>query len=276
MIERFRIAFDYLFRSRLEQYEAIVRKALAERYRVLPVRDALKAIQAGEEKLLILRHDVDHFSPGLAGMIEVERRCGVKGTYYFRWATARQEDIALAAGEGHEVSFHYETLGTLAEGEGLTSADQIDEAVWHRCGDVLCDELARFRSQTGLPCLTIASHGAKRNRLLGLANAEILQRVPGLHRRLGIELEVYDPDFLATLDSHLSDTQWEINDGYRYGLNPLDVIGRQSRIQLLVHPHHWAFSPRVRAQRVVKALLKGRGTDPTPFGYAELLRSSGA
>ncbi len=91
---------------------------------------------------------------------------------------------------------------------------------------------------------------------------------------MGIELEAYDRSYRGKFDCYISDTQWEINDGFRYGRHPLDALSEGiPHIMMLSHPNHWAFTPRPRLRRTIKCLLLGQVSDPTPFPEADRLRA---
>jgi hypothetical protein len=269
---RLGLAADYLFKSRLDEYEAILAAAIGSGFTVCPVEASLGEFAANTSRVLVLRHDVDAFSPGFEGMLEVEERFGVRSTYYLRWSTYRQTDVDRALAAGHEVSLHYETLSDLATRRGLRHAAEVDDAVLDECADAIEEEVRRFRSLSGAPCRTLASHGAPWNRSSGVSNAVLFERVPGLGRRLGVDLEVYEQRYLGEFDLHISDSPWEVNGGYRYGIHPLEAIERFERISFLTHPNHWRFAPRVRCRRVVKCLLRGGVKRSERFHYEDHLR----
>lgn len=269
---RLGLAADYLFKSRLDEYEAILVAAIGAGFTVCPVEASLGEFAANTSRVLVLRHDVDAISPGFEGMLAVEERLGVRSTYYLRWSTYRQTDVDRALAAGHEVSLHYETLSDLATRRGLQHATEIDDAVLAECSDELEEEVRRFRSLSGAPCRTLASHGAPWNRSSGMSNAVLFERFPELGRRLGVALEVYEPRYLGEFDLYISDSPWEVNGGYRYGIHPLEAIDRFERISFLTHPNHWRFASPVRCRRVVKCLLRGGVTRSERFHYEHCLR----
>jgi hypothetical protein len=269
---RLGLAADYLFKSRLDEYEAILVAAIGAGFTVCPVEASLGEFAANTSRVLVLRHDVDAISPGFEGMLAVEERLGVRSTYYLRWSTYRQTDVDRALAAGHEVSLHYETLSDLATRRGLQHATEIDDAILAECSDELEEEVRRFRSLSGAPCRTLASHGAPWNRSSGMSNAVLFERFPELGRRLGVALEVYEPRYLGEFDLYISDSPWEVNGGYRYGIHPLEAIDRFERISFLTHPNHWRFASPVRCRRVVKCLLRGGVTRSERFHYEHCLR----
>ncbi len=65
----------------------VVKDALDRNYEVISLRDYIEENYDKSKKLLILRHDVDHFSNGTKMMFEVEKKYGVKSSFYFRNST---------------------------------------------------------------------------------------------------------------------------------------------------------------------------------------------
>ncbi len=274
MIRRLILAGKYLFDSRIGEYHRILEKGLKRGYTFCSVEDSLSHLKSGCERLIVLRHDVDQRSPGVQAMAEVEERLGVHATYYFRWRTL---DIGLAQrlfSAGHEVSYHFETIAEYAELLKICRIEQLSLFNYQsRCLSLLEDQLNRFRQLTQLPCRTLASHGAPLNQILGVSNATLLQSNSD-RQRLGIILEAYNSDYLKQFDAYISDTQMEINDGFRYGLNPSDAMNQSiSRIVFLSHPNHWAFSTRTKIRRVAKVVLFRQISDNAPFAYSKILRN---
>ena len=87
----------------------------------------------------------------------------------------------------------------------------------------------------------VASHGDFLNRRLELNNWAIL-RDPVFRAEMGIQLEPYDPDFLATITSYHRDapppTVW-------YHGDPVAAIDRGEPVMYtLVHPRPWRVNRR--------------------------------
>jgi hypothetical protein len=274
-MRRIRLALRYALGSRLDEYYRILKAALDANYTVCSVEQSLQELEAGTQRLFVLRHDVDQSSPGVRAMAAMEAKLGVASTYYFRLTTLDRRDANLAKSLGHEVSLHYETIADYAADHAISDRTTLlagDHLA--RCGERLRHDLDRFRSEIGTPCLTIASHGALLNRQLGVANRVLIESLPELAAQLGIKLETYDRTYLGKFDCYISDTQWEINDGFRYGCHPLNALSEGiPRIMMLSHPNHWAFTARMRLRRTIKCLLLGQITDSTPFAEADRLRA---
>ena len=274
-MKRVHLALRYAFASRLDEYDRVLTAALDAAYTVCSVEQSLRELEAGTERLFVLRHDVDQRSPGVRAMAAMEAGLGVVSTYYFRLTTLDPSDLEAVMAQGHEVSLHYETIADYAAENSISDrATLLAGDHLARCGARLARDLDRFRSETGTSCGTIASHGSPLNQQLGVANTLLFESLPDLAAQLGIELEAYDRAYLGQFDCYISDTQWEINDGFRYGRHPLDALSeRIPRIMMLSHPNHWAFTPRTRLRRTIKCLLLGQVSDPTRFAQADRLRA---
>jgi hypothetical protein len=71
-----------------------------------------------KNKVVILKHDVDKLPKNALRMANLEKRLGIKTSYYFRTIDRVYDEsiIEKIAGLGHEVSYHYEDL-TIAKGD---------------------------------------------------------------------------------------------------------------------------------------------------------------
>lgn len=277
-MRRLRLATMYAFGSRLQEYRRILATALQCGYNVCSVEQSLQILQQEPERLFVLRHDVDQRSPGVVRLARIEAELGVSATYYFRKCTLDMEEVEEVRKFGHEVSFHYETIADYAiehrivERKVMASKQHMEQ-----CADRLEKDLQWFRGAVDAPCRTLASHGAPMNRQLGLPNRLLFEWFCDLHERLEVLAETYDRSYLGRFDCYISDTQMEINDGFRYNQHPLTAIANQiPRIMMLTHPNHWAFALDTRVRRVIKCLVLGVQRDSSVFAEASRLRNGRA
>lgn len=264
----------YIRNRRIEHYSEALEAALSSGYQLCSLEKSQHLIADGTEKIVILRHDVDQPSPGVRAMHDVEQRLGVNSTFYFRWKTVSADIMTEIASAGSEVSFHFETVADLAAERAWRSReDLLRDGGMKLAEDRFLADLDRFRTAYGVPCRTVAGHGHVLNRVCQTLNNEILW--PGGVDRdsAGLLAEAYDPDYLAQINTYVSDTVLEINGGFRYGRNLLDAVAaRSSRILFLTHPNHWAFATPVRLRRIVKIMLRGAALIDDRFAYADCLR----
>lgn len=268
------LCWAYVRNRRVAHYEYMLGEALEEGYTLCSLEKSIDLFAKGQEKIVVLRHDVDQPSPGARAIFEAEQRLGVNSTFYFRWKTVSKALMAEMKAAGNEVSLHYETVADLAaEQRWQSRGDLLDAGGMDLAGIRLLKDLQRFRSDYDVPCRTVAGHGHVLNRTCQTLNNEILWP-GGLDREeAGLQAEAYDPSYLKELDVYVSDTQLEINGGFRYGRTLHDAIAEgSSRILFLTHPNHWDFSARVRFRRVAKIILRGPATNSGRFAYEDWLR----
>jgi hypothetical protein len=70
-----------------------------------------------EERVVILRHDVDLMPGNSLRFARIQADLGIKGTYYFRAVKESWDEdiIKEIAALGHEVGYHYESLTTVSK-----------------------------------------------------------------------------------------------------------------------------------------------------------------
>lgn len=260
-MNRIKTIWDILKNKRLDEYELILSLAIQHGYVVCSLRDYFRDINENKEfnkRYLVLRHDVDRRAHGTRIMFNIERKYGVKASYYFRHSTLDYEMMIEMEGCGFESSFHFETIADqVREKPWLSSHPKAIEESFPDLLERLRKDLSVIRERTGCPCVTIAAHGAPENRALGMPN-NLLTRMAGSYGLLGIDVEAYDKSLLETISCYVSDSSVEVNDGYRYGLNPLDAIKRgEKTIMFLTHPEHWHLTPKRIGKKLAKVALYG-------------------
>ncbi|HJH25353.1 MAG TPA: hypothetical protein C5S37_00965 [Methanophagales archaeon] len=71
----------------------------------------LEGKKNNNNKLVVLRHDIDRKCGNALRMAELEHELGIQSTYYFRFPyTFKPEIIGKIHDLGHEVGYHYEVL----------------------------------------------------------------------------------------------------------------------------------------------------------------------
>ena len=258
-MSRLQLFIKYLKNNRLLEYEQIIKKALQNGYEVISLRDFVLKNYDSSKKLFILRHDVDHFSSGTRAMFEIEKKYGVKSSFYFRNSTFEPKLMRAIEAYGSEASLHFEPVADFVKANGIKSKEELEKVKnWkQRCLNILKSDLERFRNLLGIECLTIASHGEYENRLVGIPNNYLTESKES-YKYLDIKLEAYNKDFISQISCYISDVPIEINSGYRYGVTPFEAIEKkESFILFLTHPNHWHYSPWKQFKKLVKALLKG-------------------
>lgn len=240
------------------RYEKIIKLGLEKGYQVISLRDYVRKNFDPSQKLLILRHDIDEKSIANYKMFAIEKKYGVKASYYFRICTIDPQLIKAIENYGSEASLHYETIAEFAGARNIQKKETLFKSDFQeKCMEVLKTDLEKFRIIYNAPCETIASHGHLVNRKLGVTNHFLTEDLKA-YEFLNIKLEAYNEDFLQNvITCYISDFGLlDINDGYRYGKSPIEAITEEEKcILFLSHPHHWYFSKFERIKKITDCLL---------------------
>ena len=236
-------------KSRLNEYRELLLFARDEGYILTSLIEWHRNYRQNGQRVLILRHDVDIDPEGAAKMYAIEKSLGARATYYFRWKTVSEALVHKMRRDGFEVSLHYETLATYCKKHHIKDAKKVTDTVMKTCFNLLEEEISRFKKQFG-DIQTIASHGDKRNRILGIPNHVILKY--GNLADLDIQFEAYDPEITMLFDAYISDSSITNNFNWKYGLTPQEAIrSHLTTICLLTHPEHWNFNFKKNMKTII-------------------------
>jgi hypothetical protein len=250
-----RLHGDYLQRERLDDFQTLLRGALERGYRTMPL-SAFADLTAAEpprtdDRILLLRHDVDTDVGRARRMWEIERRLGVVGSYFFRrstWDVGFMHELAAA---GCDVGYHYEELATVIKERGAASASEA-RALLGAARDRLRTTVPELRARTGLALDVFAAHGDFANRVVGVSNVEVLFDA-GLRSELGVRLEAYDVEaqVAARSSDGIPPRGWRPED-------PMQAVRRGERVvAVLLHPRSWGGAPAVNARADLVRLREG-------------------
>jgi hypothetical protein len=250
-----RLHGHYLQRERLDDFQALLRGALEHGYRTMPLSTfadlAATEPQHADDRILLLRHDVDTDVRRARRMWEMERRLGVVGSYFFRrstWDVGFMHELAAA---GCDVGYHYEELATVIKERGAASASEA-RALLGAARDRLRTTVPELRARTGLALDVFAAHGDFANRVVGVSNVEVLSD-PGLRSELGVRLEAYDVEarVAARSSDGIPPRGWRPED-------PMQAVLRGERVvAVLLHPRSWGGAPAVNARADLVRLREG-------------------
>ncbi|HOU17889.1 MAG TPA: hypothetical protein P5078_02765 [Candidatus Marinimicrobia bacterium] len=248
-IKTFDIVRKIRQKSRLGVYRELLIFAQKEGYIITSLIEWFHKYCQNGQRVLILRHDVDIDTEGAAKMYAIEKSLGVHATYYFRWKTVSEALVYKMRRDGFEASLHYETLATYCKKHNIKDAKRVTDTVMKTCFNLLEKEISRFKTQFG-GIQTIASHGDKRNRILGIPNHAILKY--GNRADLDIQFEAYDPEITMLFDAYISDSSITNNFNWKYGLTPQEAIrSHLTTICLLTHPEHWNFNFKKNMKTII-------------------------
>ncbi len=233
-----RIYSDYLLPSRLKEYDSLLQEANTNGYLHVTISHFYSLIQKGElsaeQKYFIHRHDIDTDVSTARAMFEIEKKNGVKSSWYFRRSTFDIELMKEIHNYGSEVGYHYEELSDFCKKHRMKSVDKVKEN-YEAIRALFKENFIDLEKRCGFKINSIASHGDFVNRKLGLPNHSFVNK--SLLQELDIDFECYDDILLKNYQNILSDT---IYPRFYKPQNPLQLIDEgKIRIYLLSHPRHW-------------------------------------
>lgn len=258
MIQKLKLFTRYLQNNRIKEYEEIIKLAKHKNYEIISLRDYIENKFDVNKKLLVLRHDVDHFSDGTKMMFEVEKAYGVKSSFYFRNSTFEPKLMKEIEEYGSEASLHFEPIADFVKANNIKTKEELYQySNWEeRCLDILKCNIERFRKLLDIPCVSIASHGEYENSLVSTPNNYLTEDIT-TYEQLGIKLEAYNKEMIEKVTCYISDVPIEINGGYKYGVTPLEAIKKEEKfIIFLSHPNHWHYNIWKQFKKLVKVLIK--------------------
>ena len=257
-MNKLELFIKYLKNDRIKEYDSIIKKALESDYEVISLRDYAEEKYDKTKNLLVLRHDVDHFSDGTKMMLEVEKKYGVKSSFYFRNSTYEPKLMKEIEVYGSEASLHFEPIADFVKANPqIKNRDDLFRTDFQkRCLTILKSNLERYRVLLDIPCVTIASHGEYENSLVQTPNNYLTEDIE-TYKYLGIKLEAYNKEMIDRVTCYISDVPIEVNGGYKYSVAPLEAIANNEQfIMFLSHPNHWYYSLWKQFKKLIKVLIK--------------------
>ena len=250
-----RIYSDYFLPNRLEIYRSVLEFALAHGYEIVSVENYYDLKQSNQllaNKIIICRHDIDTDPSTVKIFFKIEQELGARASYYFRLSTLSPELMAAIDEYGSEASYHYEEIASYCKTHGIKNR----ESVWGAMPEIqaqFIDNYLSIKTKFSLKMRTVCSHGDFVNRLLNIANTELL--TADIRSKCGIQCETYDQ--IIRKDSfNISDCHAPI---FWKDESPFIAITRGEQIiNLLTHPRHWRVSwqsnTKDNFQRVIEGL----------------------
>ena len=229
-----RIYSDYFSKDRFEEYDHILSCFCANQYRLMSVIGYYDAVQSNKlaNKVVILRHDIDTDPQRAKCFLDIERKHGSVGSYYFRLSTLDLSLMHEIEAYGGEASYHYEEIATYAKSHHIHSCEEV-VANLDAIRNKFIDNYTLLKNNTNLLMRSVASHGDFANRKLGLSNTIVVN--DSVRHICGIDVETYDP-ILKDNNCYIADRSMPV--GW-YPHNPLDAICSGKNVYLLTHPRQW-------------------------------------
>ncbi|UVW30306.1 hypothetical protein [Massilia sp. H6] len=252
-----RLYCDYLMPSQLAAYEEVVHRAQEACYEQLSVRDYVERVRDGAcvpGKFLVHRHDIDTDLRTTRKLFDIEKKHGIRSSFYFRLSTLDFGLMRDIEEYGSEASYHYEELAAFAKKYRIKDPATLRA----RMPEIRANFLANFlyiEERLKKKLRTVASHGDFVNRRLKITNTEILDD-PQLRKECGIACETYDRALLDHIDIYISDRPAP---QYYHPTSPTQAIREHRRICLVTHPRqvetNWAENTKDNIFRFYEGLI---------------------
>ncbi len=235
-----RIYEDYFMPSRLNEYKLFLIRLKEQEYKFITFRDYIKKFHNNSidnNKYFIIRHDIDTDISTAKEFFEIEKKYGVKATYYFRLSTLGVDFMKEIESYGSEASYHFEEIATFAKENHIKSKDAILKEM-PSIKKLFNKNFKTIESRLDFKMETVCSHGDFVNRKLNIINNEITKDIT-LRKELGILAETYDEDIMNSFDLYLSDGKYPTS--YK-AEDILDDCKDKITICMLTHPRKWRSS----------------------------------
>jgi hypothetical protein len=235
-----RVYEDFIMPSRLNEYRDILHLLIEAGYSFSSVRDYWKRRDhkhKNNQPTVVLRHDIDTDLATARRMWEIENEIGITSSFYFRLQTFDPALMAQIEAHGGESGYHYEEVATIAKRYGLFTAAAINNHM-SEIRELFASNIQMMRSKSGLPVEVVASHGDFINRKIGIPNWVLLDNAE-FRLQNGINLEVYDKEFMGLVDERISDSMHPV---HWKPTAPAELLRKKLKpelIYILVHPRHW-------------------------------------
>jgi hypothetical protein len=250
-----RLHSDYVQRERLDDFRELLQTAVAHGYRTMTLSAFADLVAAGppgpEERILLLRHDIDTDVRRARRMWQIEQELGMVASYFFRRSTWDIDLMRELRDAGFEVGYHYEELATVVKEHGARTPAEA-RALLDKARARLRTSIAELRAESGLALDVLAAHGDFANRVVDVSNVEVLED-RSLRAELGVRLEAYDiePYVYARSSDGVPPRGWRPYD-------PADAIVRGTPVvAILLHPRSWGGAPITNARADLLRLREG-------------------
>jgi len=250
-----RIYSDYLMPSRLDEYERIISLLVENNYKQVSIKEyyfRLRNNLLENKKYFINRHDIDTDVNTAKEFFRIEKKYGVKATYYFRLSTLDFEFMKEIEKYGSEASYHFEEIATFAKKHHIKSKEEILKRM-NDIKNMFEENFLNIEEKLGVKLQTVCSHGDFVNRKLKITNNEITNDLK-LREKLGIKCEAYDKELMQSFAIYVSDRPYPL---FYFPKSIFEFIGNKNIICMLTHPRQWRVAPIINTFDNLKRLYEG-------------------
>lgn len=250
-----RLFNDFFRPSKENDYEQILRSACENGYEFHTVLSFEEVVLGGRiegKKYLILRRDIDTADFNfLKKMLALEIKYGARATYYFRWNTMNVALMREIEAAGGEASYHYEEVASYCFRHRIKKQEKMLEHI-EDIRNLFIRQYHKFKEKSGLPCLTVASHGDFVNSIVGAPNLILMD--DRTRKESGIIREAYDKQRMELLTCRIAD-QKEME---HFTEKAIAAINRgEPVLELLTHPRQWNSPIWVNLKEEIVRIAKG-------------------
>ena len=232
-----RIYSDFIIPPRLDEYENAIKELVENGYIHLTFREYRKLLDSGtlvNKKYFVNRHDIDTDVSTAKEFFKIEKKYGVKASYYFRLSTLDFDFMKEIAAYGSEASYHFEEIAQYCKDYHIKTKEDMFKYI-DEIKEVFTKNFKMIEDNLGYKLETVCSHGDFVNRKIGITNNEITKD-KAIREKLGILCETYDKDIMNSFDIYVSDRPYPIF----YTPKPIfEYIGEKNVICMLSHPRQW-------------------------------------
>jgi hypothetical protein len=249
-----RIYSDYLMPSRFDEYEEIIKKLKENGYKHITFKDYKILFDDNklDGKYFINRHDIDTDVSTAKKFFEIEKKYGVKATYYFRLSTLDFDFMKEIHEYGSEASYHFEEIATFAKENHIKTTQEILERL-DEIKEIFKQNFKMIENKLEFKLQTVCSHGDFVNRALKIVNNEITKDT-SLRKELEILCETYDKDLMNSFNIYVSDRPYPV---FYSPDNIINYIGKENIICMLSHPRQWRSNIIVNSIDNFKRIYEG-------------------
>ena len=252
----YRIISDYFLKNRIKEYEEFILLALKNNYAVIPHSEFFRLAKLNQlegKKILMIRHDIDSDPKYCKQWLSIEKKLGIKTSYYFRRCTFDVEIMKLVEKSGSDCGYHYEEIADYAKQHKLKNRKDVEKEMI-KIQKLFIKNIHDFQNKLGFKIKNIASHGDFVNKKLKMFNHELVNQ--DLLLQNGIDFECYQKEFVENYSLNISDCSYPLM--FKNNVSPQLAIEQSLPIiHVLIHPRHWRKSWKWNTYENIKRLIEG-------------------
>ena len=246
----YRMYNDYLMKNRYSEYENLILDFKNNGYEFIKISEYNKLKEKG--KHIIIRHDIDSDVKIARKMFEIEKKNGVKTTFFFRKRTLNDKLIKEIIDYGSEFGYHYEEIATYIKDNKLKSKEEIIDSI-KNIQKLFEKNLRQLEEKYNVKICSIAAHGDFINRKYKITNDELFNL--DLRKKYPSIIEAYDKKIEGNLNRRTSD---DFGPNYWKPIIPKPTLEeKDDNILILVHTRYWNKAPIERFKEDFLRIIEG-------------------